>query len=58
MYKDIATKDITTRMYQTNPPQKCLLQFALEAGRDAIGKYLLTLGMPWDVKVRDATYPV
>ncbi|KAH3779898.1 hypothetical protein DPMN_157707 [Dreissena polymorpha] len=51
MYKDVQTKDIAHRMYQTTPPCKCLLEFSMQARRDAIAKYLLTLGMDWTVKV-------
>jgi hypothetical protein len=41
-------------MYQTNPPQRDILQFAIDARRDKIAKYLLTMGMAWDVKVKIA----
>ncbi|XP_053378494.1 uncharacterized protein LOC123526634 [Mercenaria mercenaria] len=53
IYKDILTKDISAKMYQTNPPQRDILQFAMDAKRDKIAKYLLTTGMEWDVKYKN-----
>ena len=56
IYRDILTKDIHTKMYQTSPPQRDILQFAIDARRDKIAKYLLTMGMEWDVKVSEILY--
>ncbi|KAL4238679.1 hypothetical protein ACF0H5_003386 [Mactra antiquata] len=53
IYKDILMNDMMKKMYQTDPPQRCILQFAVDAKRDTIAKYLLTLGMNWDVTYKD-----
>jgi len=51
MYRDVPLGELMDRMVQTTPPQKDLLLFAVEARRDDIAKYFLTLGMEWDVTV-------
>lgn len=58
IYKDIFINDLMNKMYQTDPPQRCLLQFAVDAKRDDIARYLLTLGIDWDVTYNDGTGPI
>lgn len=51
MYKDVSLNDVHIKMYQTKPPPKDLLSLCIDNTQDKIGKFLLSQGIDWDIKV-------
>ena len=51
MYTDVSLNDVPLKMYQTTPPPRDLLSLCIDHTQDKIGKYLLSQGIAWDIKV-------